>query len=247
MYQLLLTAFQSEKKAKQESKQIVTSFKTKAREEVVAKPATTSKPAPVEEEEDEILIKNTGLGINKVVEPVAEKPISPQPEKTEVPVEPVKEAPVAEAEPIVEKKVEETTTAETPDDSRLEVKVVGKIDLDSLNKKGKGTKKTKTKEEETPAATPEPKAKKSKAKEVVEETLAEKPVTPAPVAEPIVTETPAPVAEVVQPPVVVEPVKVAPVEQPVESELVIAKADKLQGLKVMGKIELLLSNLRKSQ
>ncbi|MFA7379462.1 MAG: translation initiation factor IF-2 [Bacteroidia bacterium] len=242
MYQLLLTAFQSEKKAKQESKQIVTSFKTKAREEVVAKPATPSKPTPAEEEEDEILIKNTGLGINKATEPVAEKPKAPKPEKTEVPeepVEPAKEAPVAEAEPIVEKKVEETTsTAETPDDSRLEVKVVGKIDLDSLNKKGKGTKKTKTKEEETPVATPEPKAKKSKAKEVSEEPVAEKPVAPAPVAEPIVTETPAPVVEVVQPLVVVEPVKVAPVEQPVESELVIAKADKLQGLKVMGKIEL---------
>ncbi|HLP34339.1 MAG TPA: translation initiation factor IF-2 [Bacteroidia bacterium] len=239
MYQLLLTAFQSEKKAKQESKQIVTSFKTKAREEVVAKPATPSKPTPAEEEEDEILIKNTGLGINKATEPVAEKPKAPKPEKTEVPVEPVKEAPVAEAEPIVEKKVEETTSAETPDDSRLEVKVVGKIDLDSLNKKGKGTKKTKTKEEEeTPVATPEPKAKKGKAKEVSEEPVAEKTVAPVPVAEPIVTETPAPVAEVVQPPVVVEPVKVAPVEQPVESELVIAKADKLQGLKVMGKIEL---------
>lgn len=236
MYQLLLTAFQSEKKAKQESKQIVTSFKTKAREEVVAKPTTPSKPTPAEEEDDEILIKNTGLGINKVVEPEADKPKAPKAEKTEVPVEPVKEEPAAKAEePAKEKPVEETTSAETPDDSRLEVKVVGKIDLDSLNKKGKGTKKTKAKEEETPAVTPEPKAKKSKAKEVSEEPKVEKPVVP--VAEPVVTETPAPVAEVVQPPAVVEPVKEAPVE-PAEPELVIAKADKLQGLKVMGKIEL---------
>lgn len=235
MYQLLLTAFQSEKKAKQESKQIVTSFKTKAREEVTAKPVSTSKSNVTEEEEDEILIKNTGINLTKPAEPVAEKPKTAKKEKTDTPETPEPPAaPVAPPTPEVkaEAPVEDVAAPETTDESRVEVKVVGKIDLDSLNKKGKGSKKATPKSEEEKTEAPAAKSKKTKEKETEVEKVPAPPVVETPVAEvtpePVITPEPEPVAEDIVP----------PVTEPAEPEVIVAKADKLQGLKVMGKIEL---------
>jgi translation initiation factor IF-2 len=97
-----------------------------------------------------------------------------------------------------------------------EVKVVGKVDLDALEKpKTKGRKKADTKEE-TPKQEEEAKSA-AKGKKKAEEA-------------PVVEKAPAPAAEAPKP----EPA--APVAQP--REVIRAVAEKLTGFKVMGKIEL---------
>jgi len=247
MYKILLNDFQSDKKAKQESKQLVTSFRNKPREEVSSKPATPAvKELAPDDEEDEILIKNAGALVNKH-SASGDKPSSKSKKKEEpeaiTPVAPV--VPVAEPElkkPVETKEPEEETT-------KIEVKVVGKINLEEAGKKTRGTKKT-TKEKVAEVATPkEEETPKAKTKKPKKEETPEAPQPIAPVEEVKPEVIPEPVAEV-KPPVEVVEEKITPVVEPVaeippvaevpdeESNVIVAKADKLQGLKVMGKIEL---------
>ena len=111
VYSLLSDEFQSEKSAKEESKNV--SMPSTERESVsIEKPSTSSVKAP--EEEDSILITNVPASD----EPKAEAP------KEEKPAEP------------------------SPKESDGKVKVVGKIDLDSMNLKTRPDKKSKKETEE---------------------------------------------------------------------------------------------------
>ena len=240
MYNVLSREFQGDKIAKDEAKQIV--IGKIRRDETTSSGTVATTPEVVASKKDDVIANDEILIKNVTTTPISTK-------------EEVK------AEPKV---------AEEQQSGAL--KVVGKIDLDSLNK-GKGKKK----EEEVPVApvkeeakvVAEPVAKKEEPKvEVAKEVVAPKPVPATepkveekPKAEPVKVETPKPVIKQEAPKVVQTPKVEAPkveikteekkvevksepkvaVEQtkkePVD-EVIRARSEKLEGPKVIGKIEL---------
>jgi len=198
-YELLLQEFASDQAAKEKSQATV----AKARESraTITLHDKRKKADNKEEEEKEIDYSKFKRTVEEKPEPKIEKPA-----KKEVP----KSEPIAEKQEPKQEEVQEVieTTKATS-----EVKVVGKVDLEAIEKpKTKGRKKAAEKEEETPKTT-------AKGKKKAVETAPE-PVVPA--------------AEVVNPTVE------SPEETPEgeEKEVIRAVAEKLSGFKVMGKIEL---------
>jgi len=230
MYDVLLKEFQGDKIVKEEAKQIVIG---KIRRDDI--PVTNEKTEPQRSkdfEQEEILIKN----VNPYTPPAVEKPkAEPQ-------------------EPVV--------TEPKPEEGALPgVKVVGKINLDDLNSKTRPDKKNP--EPEKPVAIPAPAAKveepvKVKEPEVIPQPAPEK-------AEPKV-ET-APVAEIKEPAEspkeTIKEQPEAPVAKPVVEEkqenkpntqesnpnatVIRAKAERLSGPNVIGRIELPVSPARRGQ
>lgn len=225
MYDVLLKEFQGAKMVKEEANQIVIG---KIRREDV--PQQPERPEPRRQkdfEQEEILIKNAGSTFN-------------------VPAEKPKPAPAPEAGQ------EESRNENLPG-----VKVVGKINLEDLNPKNRSEKKS---NEDEPSA-PQP-AQESKTEEVkpaaapVQETkpepvrepeaatppAEEKPVAPvAPAAqEKPAAEPAAPEAEKPAPAAPVTPVTPAKPEEPASNpnEVVRAKAERLTGPNIIGKIDL---------
>lgn len=147
---------------------------------------------------------------------VKEKPApAPKPEPVvESKPEPAP-APKPEPEPVVEPAPEIAAQATSPEEKVSDVKVVGKIDLDALNKPKTRGKKKKEESAETPVEE-EPK-KTTKGKKKTSEEVA-----------PPAVETPQVVAQPEPPEKAKEP----------EKELIRVKVEKLSGIKVMGKIVL---------
>jgi len=208
MYNALLKEFAVDKIIKEEAKQI--SIGKIRKEEPVHFP---EKPAETRRsrdfENEEILIKNTG---HHFTPPAVEKPKPVEPLAAPVPV-----------------KAEEHT------DALPGVKVVGKIDLDNLHAKVQPVEKpveVKVPEvvvkPEVVAPKPEPEPVKEQPKEIIPETpKAEVPAVKVaePVVEPVKVET--------KP----EPVVETP-DEPQEPEVIRAKAERLTGPNVIGKIQL---------
>ena len=195
MYNALLKEYQGDKIVREEARQIVIG---KIRRDDVPAPAPAPERAEPrrsnEFEQKEILIKNAG----SFAPPVSEKP-----------------------KPVQQEEAPQYQKQEEQEDSGLPgVKVVGKIDLDALNKRGR----VETPQEVAPEP---PVVEQPKAPEVA--TALEKPavVAPEPVKEPeptiekpapAVIEKPEPVVE--KPSPVAEPeIKQEPVSQPVVEEL----------------------------
>jgi len=174
-----------------------------------------AKKPEVRKEEEEIIIKNV-----QPVETVVPK------EKPVVLKEVVKEAepevipPVKEAEPEPAEEIKAK-------DSDIKVKVISKIDLDALNTKTKPDKKSKAEKEEEKKTVAKAKVKVPKEEEAVEKPVAEE--TP-------VVEKPAPV--VVEAPKVVTP-------EPPKEDFYETRVEKLEGPKIMGRIELPVKEERK--
>ncbi len=209
-YAILLSEFSSEKKVKDEANKLGRD-RLKPKDTVHEIPKPKAPVAEEEEEEDGMLIKS-GLANtqNKKVE--APAPVAPPVIVAPEPlVEPVKvEAP--KAEELIVKAPEEK------EESGL--KVMGKIDLDALKKPKAKAKKAEPKVEEIVAPAPK---KKAKAEPVAE--INEAPLAPKKEIEAITP--PAPIAET--------PKEIVEAEEPSVTEV---KYEKLEGLKVMGKIEL---------
>ena len=222
VFELLEIEFSSDQKAKEKAAQAT---KTRESRETITIDSNKKKKSDgSEEEEPEIDLTQ----FKRKVEPA--KPKAEAPKATPAP-KPEPEAPIEEVpEPVA-------TPTETPGGVRIElatpseddlpgdVKIIGKIDLSSIEKP-----KTKGKKKEEPKATPaagKPAAdKKGKKKE-------------APVKEHqnAVAKTEAfilPQHEAQAPPAPAA----APPAPPVEKELIKVNAQKLAGVKVMGKIEL---------
>ncbi|RVU00266.1 translation initiation factor IF-2 [Mucilaginibacter limnophilus] len=196
MYTTLLKEFAADKIIKEEAKQISIG---KIRKDEVGQAPAAEKPAEPRRsrdfENEEILIKNAGQFAS-----------SAQP----------KQRP---AEPAAENKQEERS-GDLPG-----VKVVGKIDLDSLNK----PQQAKSVEEKKPEPKPEPAAP-----------VAEKPAAaPVPAPEPTPQQPAAPIAEkpVEKPAAAPQPPaeSAAPHE---ENEVIRARANRLSGPNIVGKIQL---------
>jgi translation initiation factor IF-2 len=238
MYQVLLGAFQSDKKVKDDAKALIKP-KVKKEEVSIQPPVKKETVAEDEDYDDGILIK-TGLAPTTVTAKPTEV------KKEEAPVEEVKTP-----EPIVveakKEEVVESPANEVADD-KSGLKVLGKINLDDLNPKKK------KKAEPTPAAnekkeapkaekTVEPKIVEQPKQEVVKPEPKEEPVVKA--AEPKVEKAPEtkPVEEKKAEPVATE----TPADNSDDSRITEPNYEKLSGLKVMGKIQLPVEQPKKPQ
>ena len=171
MYQVLLSAFQSDKKVKDDAKALI---KPKVKKEDVTIPQPTKKEDSVVEEEDE----DDGILIKTELAPVSAAP--------KAPVKKEEEAPAPKVEP-----VEETKSEEAAED-KSGLKVLGKINLEELNPKKKKKAEAPLTPEVKPKEEPKAKAKEEKKEAPVEEAPAavvEKKVE-APIAPPVAQETP---------------------------------------------------------
>lgn len=241
MYDSLQAEFAQDKAAKRKSDEIALPKGSlgdakKPKEEVVAKEKKVAEePAPKVEE------KKVEEKPAPVPEPVVEAPKEEvKPVVVEAPApkpEPVAEAPKEEMKPVVAETPKAAPVAETPaveEPAHIEVKapklggpnILGKINLDELNQSSrpkKGTKKKEEAEEVKPAEAAAPH------EEVVEKPKKAKPVEekPAPVAEePVQAPAPTPI-----------PAPAAP-EEDEKPEHIEMKAPKLEGPKIIGRIEL---------
>jgi translation initiation factor IF-2 len=194
-YELLLGEFAGDQAAKEKS--AATAAKVRESRSTITLEDKKGKGSSKEDEEPEIDYSKFKRKV-EVKEKPAAKPAEPIVEPA---IEPIAEAP---------KKTKEEEPAKE-EEKVGEVKVVGKIDLSSLEKpKTKGRKK----KEDTPEVTEEAKpATKGKAKKAVEEPVPV--VIPEPQPEPEKEKAPEP-----------------------EKELIRVNVQKLTGVKLMGKIEL---------
>lgn len=202
-YGLLLAEFQQDKKAKEDAKKL---SRDKVKQQDITLDSIKSKKPVVEEEfDEEAIIIKSGL-VNKSK---TEKPAAPEAPK------PVAEAP--KAEPVKPKKEEPSAPEPEAEDDSMKLKVLGKIDLDSLNTKTRPDKKAKEKKttKEKEAEEKKSKVKKSKKEEIQEPKPEEKPVV---IAEPVI--------------------ETKPIEEEPEPQVMQPNYEKLSGLKVMGKVEL---------
>lgn len=227
MYNLLAKEYAADKATKEKSVKFGQEKSTRETitiDQVMGK----EKHEPEEDVIPDIIIKNVKQPVvekapepkpKPAAEPVAETP-APEPKEEAPKVEEPKPAPVAEEPKQPEVVVEQPVAEEVKQpESGSGLKVLGKIDLGTPKPK-KGAKKEPEKEE------PAPKAGKK-----------------APEQKPVVAETPAPVVEekpAVTAPVVEQPAK-APEEEvaaPKEVETIRGTVEKLEGFKILGKMEL---------
>jgi len=238
MYSILLKEYGAGKSDKEESKKII---QTRLKRETIVLDET--QPGHRHEDNDrepeEILIKN--MSAAHTAPPPALKPKvevkpepAPAPKAEERP--PVPEPPVEKAAPAVEAPVPVVLAAAPaePENYRAEVaetaplKVIGKIDLKSLEKP-KSKKSGKDAPKEAPKEEP---IKSSKGQPKKEAATPEATVAPAPVAE---KAQPVAVAEIpAETPIVQTPGE----EIPKEEELFRAERKKLEGPTILGRIEL---------
>ncbi len=167
MYELLKKEFQPESVKKQEAQEVDLSETRKAKESI-SLPVDEEPVAPKEEvieikkpelERPKVVGKVNLAEVNKPTTPVKKKKTeSIAEEKPKAPKE-TEPAPVVEPEPVVEEKVQVPETPAAPESVEEEVfkvsapqveavKVLGKIDLDSLNQKTRPDKKTRKEKEQ---------------------------------------------------------------------------------------------------
>lgn len=164
-YNILLNDFQSDKKVRDDAKQMGKAKQVK-KEEVSITPPRKKEPVHEDEDEDDGILIKSGLSPNaKKIEAPAPQPPAPVSKKEEKPAEKEKEE---VAEPAAEEEKPKLT-------------VIGKIDLQGINTKTRPEKKPVKKEEEPEAKTTKPEVQETPAPPAETETkiAAEKTETPA--------------------------------------------------------------------
>ena len=231
VYNIVSDAFQSEKSAKEESQNV--SMPSSDREKISIESAAAQAPVdlPIEDVES-VLIKN--IPAEELVKPVAEAVEEPVVEAVkeikvvEEVVEVVKETPppVSEPEPVKKVEVEILPDNSVEDDGK--VKVLGKIDLSSMNLRTRPDKKSKkeTQKEQEVAARVDKKAKAdARAKADADAKTAK------------ATANEKAIAKVKADAEAAEKAKLAAIEAAKPQEIK-TTVGKLEGIKVLGKIEL---------
>lgn len=221
MYNLLAKEYAADKATKEKSVKFGQEKSTRETitiDQVMGK----EKNEPEEDVIPDIIIKNVKPAVvEKAPEPKPKPVEEPKPEPVAAPVvEAPVEAPAAVAEtPKPEPVQEQPVAEEAKQEASGGLKVLGKIDLGTTASKAKKGKKEPEKPKEEPAPKAAPKAEEPKP-------IAEQPVAKA--------EEKAPVkeAEAVTPPAAEEPAA------PKEVETIRGTVEKLEGFKVLGKIEL---------
>ncbi len=220
VYNLLAKEFAPDKAVKEKSEKI---GKEKAPRETISLEDLAKKEKDTEEEEEPLpVFVKTPVGVQTISKEEPKPAPVPEPAKAPEPAPEPVPAPEPTPEPVAEVKVAEKEPEEA---AAPGLKVLGKMELPEKTVKGK--KKTEKAEEPKVAKT-----KKSKKEEVSESV--------EPVKEDTVQEIPAEKAPEVKP----EP-QIAP-EEPKEIETIRGTAEKLQGFKVLGKIELPVASESKS-
>jgi translation initiation factor IF-2 len=229
MYELLVKEYQGEREVKNEAKKLGDlSYKGGSVSVDSAVQSLTSNND--DEDNDEVIIRTSTIGIHKPAEkPVQqEKPAAAEPQKVETPKEPEKpvetlkeetpkeEKPVTVTEPAVETLPEE--------DNEGNLKVLGKIDLESLNTKMRPDKKTKEERQRE--------AKERAEREKAERALAEQKKAEQLKAEKLAAEKKA--EEEKRKALEKEKEK----EQAAEPKFIKTEVKKLEGPKILDKIEL---------
>ncbi len=232
-YDIVATAFQAERAVKEQADKIEI---TPSSSNVVVE-ATNDEN---KEESEEVIIKNynTSPADNKVAAKPVETAVTPdEPEVSETvaenaaePVTPIEseQVPEAASEPAEPQPAEPEAAPAFIPTQVGDLRIINKIDLDAINTKTRPDKKKKTKAEKTEKqakASKAPKAPKAEAqpkapKEQVE--APKEPPAPAPVPEP----DPVPEPVVAAPPAVKEP------------EFIETQYKKLEGPKLVGKVDL---------
>jgi translation initiation factor IF-2 len=214
-YSILSKEYQSEKAAKEEAQQVTSTASTRIKKENISLDQEPKKPETKKVEEEEVILIKNVQNVS-----VPEKITPSITEETKKPEEPIS-------------KTEETIADDGKEVIKSDIKfnIKGKIDLDSLNSKTKPDKKSKAekeseKKEKTTAEEDKKTTKgKGKTKTKKEEIKEEEPIIQTPVAE-------------------VEPiVDIKPPETIVD--FYETKVDKLEGPKILGKIELPVKEERK--
>ena len=223
LYNLLAEKFQSERAVKENADKIQIS--TPVKKSVVEAEKVAATVEPSNEDDSEIIIKNFNQSDEGTTEKVEEKPVPAEkkakkaekkpkaaPKKEEKKAEKVEESEEKPAEP--EESFEPKVISS--DDSNLFVKVVKKIDLESINEKNRPSKKTKEQKEKE-------RKERKKNSDAIMEAMAAKAAEEQRKAEMPKPEDTAPQPES-------EPKK--------EPETIKAVAPKLEGPKILGKIDL---------
>ncbi len=198
-YALLLKEFSGDKSAKEEAEHVSLSI-TKVKRETIVLDEVKVKKAHEEIEQDEIRIKD----LNNSLKKIEEKPIE---EKKEM------------VKPVAEIKVEEKPVVEVTETGP---KVLGKLDLDSMNLKTKPDKKS------TTSFNARNKEAEEKQKAIAEQKARKKASDEKPIQKEV--EAKIEVAPTVKPEVVVE--------GPVAPEHIETVFQKLDGPKILGRVEL---------
>lgn len=229
MYSILSQEFQGDKIVKEEANQIVIG---KIRRDETPVESQTSRTQEQKQDQEEIIIKNNAFSAPPLTSTV------PNPRKSD-------------AEPVApSKNSEDNKYSDTPSPQHVGVKVVGKIDLNSLNQRGQDKKTapvspapSEGQQNKDPEEKPVPSAEQVTAK--VEEPKQEISLSkvdqtptletnPPPVQE---TDSSTPEAKSQKPDAPIVP-KVEVKSQSGEPSLYRAKAEHLSGPKIVGKIEL---------
>ncbi|MBN2614527.1 MAG: translation initiation factor IF-2 [Bacteroidales bacterium] len=241
MYELLINEFQNEKKVKEIAHKKGLEFVGKETISIEDKKVEKEEePEEDFENVDELIIKSSTVHFpEKKQEKPAEQVTEPEPEpeepKKEIPVkEEKKEEPVAEEKPKVEEKKPEPKpeeqpkapeakeeTTETPEEEATKeggLRIVGNIDLDSMNMKTRPSRKSKEEKKK------EKEAKKQQNKKEEVKKTEEKPVTKETAKE--------------EPPKVQETPPEAKKEQKKDDNFIPTKVEKLSGPRILDKIEL---------
>lgn len=255
IFALLVKEYQSDKAAKDEAMKIGLSF-VKHDAITMEETGTKTRPPEPEAEPEDLIIKSSGVSYEepvaqidkkppakKVVEAKEEKPAKKEKAKKTVKKEVEKTPDIAEvvekaeepAQTTPEETVAETVEPEVVDKKTVEeeksesaIKVVGKIDLESINQKTRPAKKTKEeKKAEAEQKSTVKKGRKGKKKEEEPVAVEEEVVVEETVTEPVVDEV-KPEEE--------EPEVVKEVER--DTNFLPTRIEKLDGPKIFGKIEL---------
>lgn len=259
MYNALQVEFAQDKAAKRKSDEIAlpkgfdSAKKVKEVPEPVAKkeePAAKPKEAP-KAEAPKPVVPPAAKPVEAAPAPAPEAVKAPEapkpaPAPVEVPAEPVKqpEAPKAAEKEKEEDKAEETAHVDVKAPKLGGPNILGKINLDEMNLASRPKKGTTAKKAE-PVKKEAPKAEPAAAAEAPAAPVAAAPAptpTPAPVVEeqPKPKAAPQPVAEVPAPTPAPQPQAAAPAEEDADNkpEHIEMKAPKLEGPKIIGRIEL---------
>jgi translation initiation factor IF-2 len=257
IFALLVKEYQSDKAAKDEAMKIGLAF-VKHEAITLDEKGTKARTQEREPEKEDLIIKSSAVGFEETISTKEKKPPAKKPAEEEKPIpeapvkkaaepEPVKKTPEPEPipaappvpepvvskepEPVVSKEPEPVVEEETKSDSSL--KVLGKIDLDSINLKTRPAKKTK----EEKKAESQKKSDEKKGKKAVEEVQKEEvPEIEVPKVIPSPEPEPEPEPEI---PEVIEEQKPPVKEQPVRAaNFIPTRIDKLDGPKIFGKIDL---------
>ena len=235
IFSLLVKEYQSDKAAKDEAMKIGLSF-TKHEAIVLDEKGVKVRPVEPENEPEELFIKSSTVTYDDSLIPKdkkapksqeEEKPAQPKTEpatkKTAATAAPETEIPVKAKETVAE--VEQPTMEkDTGEKTEGTLKVLGKIDLDSLNQKTRPAKKTREEKEALVAKKAEPKSVKkeeSTEKASAEEAKPEEVLTSEKAVAEIPEEKPKPVEK--------KPVR--------DANFIPTRFEKLDGPKILGKIE----------